>query len=142
MRHALAGLTLVLLLNAVAAGQDDSGDKKRAGSVPTNPISGKQLYTSYCSMCHGSDAKGGGPFSPQLKVWPPDLTLLAKKNDGVYPSLHMAEVIGGEFGTPAHGSREMPVWGPVFRSMAHGHQDNAQRRIDNLVKYIALLQQK
>ncbi len=141
MRHALKGLTLILLLSAVAAGQQDSGDKKHEKSVPTNPIAGKQLYTSYCSMCHGSEAKGGGPFSPQLKVWPPDLTLLAKKNNGVYPSLHLAEIVDGEFDKPAHGSREMPVWGPVFRSMAHGHQDSAQRRIDNLVKYIESLQQ-
>jgi mono/diheme cytochrome c family protein len=146
MRHALKGLTLtlplLLLLGAVTAGQEDSGGKKRAGTGPANPISGKQLYTSYCSMCHGSDAKGGGPYSPQLKVWPPDLTLLARKNNGVYPSLHLAEVIGGEFDKPSHGSREMPVWGPVFRSMAHGRQDSAQRRIDNLVKYIETLQQK
>jgi len=93
-------------------------------------------------MCHGSDAKGGGPFSPQLKTWPPDLTQLKKKNHGVYPSLHIAEVIDGEFDRPAHGSREMPVWGPVFRSVAHGRGDSAQRRIDNLVKYLESLQEE
>ena len=134
MRHTLQNVIVVLLLGAFAAGQQNSS--------PAGPMSGKQLYASYCGLCHGADAKGGGPFSPQLKVWPPDLTQLAKKNGGTFPSLHIAEIIGGEFDKPSHGSREMPVWGPVFRSMAHGRKDSAQRRIDSLVKYLESLQQK
>jgi hypothetical protein len=30
----------------------------------------------------------------------------------------------------------------VFRSMAHGHNDNAQLRINSIVKYVESLQQK
>jgi mono/diheme cytochrome c family protein len=105
-------------------------------------ISGKQLYSSYCALCHGPEGKGGGPFSPQLKVWPPDLTQLAKKNHGTYPEMRVTEAIDGEFGKPSHGSTEMPIWGPVFRSMAHGHKDSAQVRINSLVKYVESLQEK
>jgi len=141
MHCTLKGLIVAVLFGAVAAGQPDQPGTKAEISAP-HAMSGKQLYISYCGMCHGSDAKGGGPFSPQLKTWPPDLTQMAKKNGGVFPSLHVAEVIDGEFDKPAHGSREMPVWGPVFRSIAHGRQDSAQRRIDNLVKYVESLQQK
>jgi hypothetical protein len=72
----------------------------------------------------------------------PDLTVLAKKNNGVFPAMHVSEVIDGEFEKPAHGSKEMPVWGPVFRSLAHGRNDSAQRRINHLVKYLESLQQK
>jgi len=117
-----------------------AGQSGKAASV--DPISGKQLYNSYCALCHGPDGKGGGPFSPQLKVWPPDLTQLAKKNHGIYPEMRVTEAIDGEFGKPSHGSAEMPIWGPVFRSMAHGHQDSAHFRISNLVKYIGSIQEK
>ncbi len=119
-----------------AAAQGDNN------AASTDLISGKQLYSSYCALCHGPEGKGGGPFSPQLKVWPPDLTQLAKKNHGTYPEMRVTEAIDGEFGKPSHGSTEMPVWGPVFRSMAHGHKDSAQVRITSLVKYVESIQEK
>jgi mono/diheme cytochrome c family protein len=131
-----------MLLGILAAAQQPGAETKAATSAKTEPVSGKQLYVSYCSMCHGADAKGGGPFSPQLKVWPPGLIQLAKKNGGTYPAMRVAEAIDGEFGKPAHGSKEMPIWGPVFRSMAHGHDDSAQLRINRVVKYLETLQEK
>jgi mono/diheme cytochrome c family protein len=143
MRHTLKGVLVILLFSALAAGQQTGAETKSAAPSKNEPLSGKQLYVSYCAMCHGTDAKGGGPFSPQLKVWPPDLTQLAKKNNGTYPAMRVSEMIDGEFGkAAAHGSHEMPIWGPVFRSMAHGHSDNAQGRIHNVVKYLESLQQK
>jgi mono/diheme cytochrome c family protein len=135
-------MLLFLLLGALAVGQQAPPPTKSVSPERTRPLSGKQLFTSYCALCHGTDAKGGGPFSPQLKVWPPDLTILAKKNNGVFPTLHVSEIIDGEFDKPAHGSKEMPVWGPVFRSLAQGKKDSAQRRITSLVKYLESLQQK
>ncbi len=137
MRHTITAVLSILLMVMLGVGQQSSQTPSK-----TEPVSGKQLYVSYCSMCHGMDAKGGGAFSPQLKVWPPDLTQLAKKNNSIYPAMRVAESIDGEFGKPSHGSREMPIWGPVFRSMAHGHQDSAQLRINSVVKYLETLQQK
>jgi mono/diheme cytochrome c family protein len=142
MRSTLGSVLIILFLTALAAAQQDRIPKKNAASGKSDSISGKQLYSSYCAMCHGADAKGGGPFSTQLKAWPPDLTQFTKKNNGVFPSMHLSEVIDGEFDKPVHGSKEMPIWGPVFRSMAHGHNDSAQLRINNLVKYLESLQQK
>jgi len=143
MRPTLKGVLVILVFSALAMGQQSGAETKTAAAAKNEPISGKQLYVSYCAMCHGTDAKGGGPFSPQLRTWPPDLTQLAKKNNGTYPAMHVAEMVDGEFGkASAHGSREMPIWGPVFRSMAHGHNDNAQLRINSLVKYVESLQQK
>jgi len=142
MRQTLQGVLVILMFGALAVGQQ-SGAETRSAPARVEPISGKQLYVSYCAMCHGADARGGGPFSPQLKVWPPDLTQLAKKNDGTYPAMRVSEMIDGEFSkAQAHGSREMPIWGPVFRSMAHGHSDSAQLRISSVVKYLESLQQK
>jgi len=143
MRQMLKGVLVILVLSALASGQQAGGEAKSVAPATSEPISGRQLYISYCAMCHGTDAKGGGPFSPQLKVWPPDLTQLAKKNNGTYPAMRVSEMIDGEFGkSSTHGSREMPIWGPVFRSMAHGHNDNAQLRISSIVKYLESLQQK
>ena len=140
MRHKLMAVVVVLVV-AVAAGQAQAGSKTGA-AANTEPVTGKQLFNSYCALCHGTDAKGGGPFATQLKVWPPDLTQLAKKNHGEYPAMHVQEAIDGEYGKASHGTEEMPIWGPVFRSMAHGKKDSAQLRINGLVKYIESLQEK
>jgi len=140
MRRKLATVILLLLVTVVAAQARAGGKGETAAN--TEPITGKQLYNSYCALCHAPDAKGGGPFSSQLKVWPPNLTLLAKKNNGVFPTMHVQEAIDGEFGKPSHGTAEMPIWGPVFRSMAHGKKDSAQLRINSLVKYLESLQEK
>lgn len=141
MRRTIRGACVILLFCAMAVGQQAGNEKKNASPGKSETISGKQLYSSYCALCHGTEAKGSGPFSPQLKVWPPDLTQLARNNHGVFPAMRVAEVIDGEFDKPAHGSREMPIWGPVFRSMAHGRKDSAHLRINNLVKYLESLQQ-
>jgi hypothetical protein len=51
-------------------------------------------------------------------------------------------VIKGDSMLAAHGSKEMPVWGPVFLHLS-GHDTAAmQLRVRNLVKYIQSMQQK
>src|SRR5208282_2229771 len=100
---------LILVLCGIAAAQSGTKTEPAANA---EPLSGKQLYGSYCALCHGSDGKGGGPFATQLKAWPPDLTQLAKKNNGVFPEMHVEEAVDGEFGKPARGTKEMPIWGP------------------------------
>ena len=72
---------------------------------------GKSEFRSSCASCHGTDAKGKGPVSDQLKIPPPDLTMLAKNNNGVFPTNAVYETIDGLKTIPAHGTREMPIWG-------------------------------
>jgi mono/diheme cytochrome c family protein len=72
---------------------------------------GKSEYQSSCETCHGADGKGRGPLSAQLKVPPADLTVLAKKNNGVFPVMHVYEVIDGRQAILGHGTRDMPIWG-------------------------------
>ncbi len=143
MRRKLSSVSVVVLVLIVMMSWGRTASAAQTGvNANADSLSGKQLYTSYCALCHGSDGKGGGPFSPQLKVWPPDLTQMARKNHGAFPEMRVRESIDGEFSKPSHGSAEMPIWGPVFRSMAHGHKDSAQVRINNLVKYLELIQEK
>jgi mono/diheme cytochrome c family protein len=147
MRRCLIDLFILLLCalaTCAASGQTGAQPVPSSGASASSidPTSGKQLYTAYCALCHGPDGKGGGPFSPQLKVAPPDLTQLLKNNHGLYPEMRVTASIDGEFGKPSHGSQEMPIWGPVFRSMAHGRKDSAQVRINNLVRYLETIQEK
>ena len=136
----LKAVFLLVLCSSFVVGQQAVPSQDTSGPAKIPSISGKTLYATHCALCHGADGKGGGAFSSQLKIQPPDLSQLAKKNHGVFPSMHVAETIDGEFAPPAHGSREMPIWGPVFRSMAHGKSDSALRRINNLVNYLGSLQ--
>ena len=75
---------------------------------------GRAEYFSSCASCHGADAKGGGPVGSVLKQRPTDLTLLAKKNGGVFPLDRIYRVIDGREEISGHGSRDMPIWGYRF----------------------------
>jgi mono/diheme cytochrome c family protein len=72
---------------------------------------GKTAYLSSCAPCHGTDAKGGGTLAFVYKLRMPDLTVIAKRNDGRYPARGVSEVIDGMKLVEAHGTREMPIWG-------------------------------
>lgn len=124
--------------------QDQSTEKviKHVPVKPTSPASGEEMYVNYCAVCHGRDGKGGGPAASALKTTPTDLTKLAASNDGKYPSMHVSSVIRGEANLPAHGSKDMPVWGPLFWRMSQGHEGEVQQRIANLNSYIESLQGK
>jgi len=134
-------LAAFLLVCSLGAGAQDK-EIKRAPVRPTSAASGKEMFVSYCAVCHGRDGKGGGPAAAALKVPPADLTVLSQKNGGKFPSAHVASVLGGEADLSAHGNREMPVWGPVFRGMSHGNAGEVQQRIANLTEFIASLQAK
>ena len=108
----------------------------------SSPASGPEMYTSYCAVCHGVDGKGNGPAAEALKVPPPDLTTLTKRNGGKYPSDHVTSAIRGDLRLAAHGSKEMPVWGDLFWGMSEGHSSEVQLRVTNLNKYIGSLQAK
>jgi hypothetical protein len=79
-----------------------------------DPDVGQVEYRSSCAPCHGIDGKGDGPVSKAMKTRPADLTVLAKKNKGVFPVNSVYRTIDGRDPVAGHGSREMPVWGYRF----------------------------
>jgi hypothetical protein len=54
----------------------------------------------------------------------------------------VTSAIQGDVRLPAHGSKEMPVWGVPFWSLSQGHSSEVQLRVTNLSKYIESLQEK
>src|SRR5579862_8237910 len=103
---------------AISAGatnaQTKSGNQKDYERLIYS-VKGPDLYRAHCAACHGSDGKGGGPTASSLRVKPADLTLLSKNNTGKFPTDRIQKIISGDAPTLlSHGSREMPVWGPIF----------------------------
>ena len=108
----------------------------------TPPSSGKGMYLAYCASCHGKDGKGAGPAASAVKIAPVDLTVLAARNGGIFPENHVAQTIRGDSNTPSHGSKDMPVWGPIFGAIGTKSDGVVQLRVRNLTKYIESLQEK
>jgi mono/diheme cytochrome c family protein len=148
MKSLTGGLLLVAALAlspALLAQSSNSSAKPEIKKTPatyTNPTSGRQMYDAYCASCHGQSGKGDGPAAAALNATPTDLTQLAAKSGGKYPESHVAHVIKGDQAMAAHGSKEMPVWGPVFLSLEQHDPASAQLRMRNLAKYIGSMQQK
>ncbi len=122
--------------------QDQKPEIKHVPATHTSAASGQEMFTHYCAACHGKAGKGDGPAAAALKTPPADLGALAKKNGGKYPALKVASILHGEGDVTAHGTREMPVWGPVFWRMSGGHEAEVQQRISNLNHYLESLQAK
>lgn len=132
-----------LLLAACFASAQEKPVIKKVPVKHTSPASGKEMYTEYCAACHGVDAKGTGPAAPALKTPPPDLTMLAKRSEGgKYPRDRIATILRTGTGVAAHGSSDMPTWGPLFRSLDSTHDATVQLRIKNLNDYLESLQAK
>ena len=139
-------IAVVAMLSAFAVGQaapaPSTPTVKHVPITRTPSTSGKEMFKSYCAVCHGLDGKGAGPAAPAMKTIPTDLTALAKKESGKYPAAHVAAVIRGQAATPSHGSQDMPVWGPLFSSIDQGHEAQVQQRVTNLVDYLETVQVK
>jgi mono/diheme cytochrome c family protein len=143
MRNSILAMTVLLSLLVAGAAQQTL--IKQVPIKPTSWASGQQMYREYCAACHGENAKGGGPAAAACVVKPPDLTILAKRNDGKFPYDYFYSVLqfGRTMPTPAHGSADMPIWLPMFLSLGNAGQEAiAQQRMHNLARYIASLQTK
>jgi mono/diheme cytochrome c family protein len=138
------GVAMLLTLASAqqAATAPSTPTVKHVPSMRAPVNSGKDMFNSYCAVCHGTDAKGAGPAASAMKTNPADLTALAKKSGGKYPASHVATVLRGQSITASHGSQDMPVWGPLFSSISQGHEAQVQQRIANLVDYVETLQTK
>lgn len=137
-------LALVVVLAPVilsgAARQNQTAPNAGEESTPLiRSVEGPDLFRAYCASCHGVSGRGAGPAAPALKAKVPDLTLLARNNGGRFPEAYVRGVIMGDKVVAAHGSREMPIWGPIFHQI-EADVDRGNVRLENLVKYLESIQ--
>jgi mono/diheme cytochrome c family protein len=148
----IAGCLKWVLMSGVAAAI--------AGAAHAQDVDvGKSEFQSSCASCHGADGKGHGPLREQLKTAPPDLTVLAKNNNGVFPAIALYHTIDGSKTVAAHGSREMPIWGERFNPIVslphsvdpsywklagpeHSPEVVVRKRILAVIDYLGRIQQK
>jgi mono/diheme cytochrome c family protein len=141
MKRSIAG---TVLLGAMMVGT--SGIALAAERIDI----GKQEYENNCLTCHGLTGKGDGPYASYLRNAPSDLSLLAKKNKGVFPVARLYEVIDGREDVKGHGPRNMPIWGAAYALKgAQDYRENPQNvefyvraRILALIEYVNRLQVK
>jgi mono/diheme cytochrome c family protein len=112
------------------------------GSEPVRVPSGAETFATHCASCHGPRAEGDGPVAATLSVSVPNLRTLSQRNKGQFPTDAVASYIDGRNLPTAHGTRNMPVWGPVFdttgRLIAGG--ENSTQRIQSVIDYLRGIQ--
>ncbi len=105
--------------------------------------SGMELFGRFCASCHGASGRGDGPVAPALKAVVPDLTAIGAREGG-FPTQRVRDMIDGRAMTPAHGTREMPVWGYEFEARVSEDlpaRATAQNMTDRVVEYLRSIQQ-
>jgi mono/diheme cytochrome c family protein len=128
---------LILALTAVPAHAQPTIKHETAPRIQS--MEGVDTFKAYCVSCHGLQAKGDGPAALALKKVPADLTGIAKRNGGKFSSSDVEGVIMGTNVMAAHGSRDMPIWGPVFQSLAPD-SSVMKLRVTNLINYLKSIQ--
>ncbi len=136
----------VVLVGLVAAAYTPADERSK--SIPQKQqgpliqsLKGVDLFRAYCASCHGTDGKGNGPVAPALNTKVPDLTTIAQRNGGMFPLGRVRKIIAGDEAVVAHGTTEMPVWGPIFHKVEED-RDYGEVRLQNVAGYLASIQQK
>ena len=138
MRHIALYATLLFILCVAGANARPSEDQ----TLPPSYVpSGQLMYQQYCAACHGADARGKGPLRSMLKTPPPDLTQLTRRHLGKFPYDYVSSILRFGPGLPAHGSPDMPTWGPIFGQFDKHNERAVEQRIKNLCDYLASLQE-
>jgi mono/diheme cytochrome c family protein len=130
-----------LCFAATAQAQTTPGTPKieRTTAKPIASVQGVDTFKAYCASCHGPEAKGNGPAAKALSKAPADLTTIVKRK-GSFSQSDVEQVIRGTNEMISHGSREMPIWGPVFDAVNGNDKALVQLRVTNLVNYIKSIQ--
>ncbi|MFN4129825.1 MAG: c-type cytochrome [Paracoccaceae bacterium] len=125
-------LAAISVLGATAALAQDASEEFAVG---------QDEYIAACAACHGEAADGKGEIAIMFKEGVPDLTGIAKRNDGVFPLLKVIQSIDGRAVIRGHGN-PMPMFGQRFRADADsqgamlGGEAIARGRVLELALYI------
>lgn len=93
-------------------------------------------FAAYCAACHGNDGRGGGPLAEGMEPVPADVTLITRRNGGVFPK---AQVMGHIAGYTM-GRSESPM--PQFSDLLEGPQvmfdDGSGQTVPTPARLVAL----
>jgi mono/diheme cytochrome c family protein len=136
--------TLVALLAVASFAEPVRTPAAKRDSPPVDSaFEGAKSYRTYCANCHGPAGAGDGYLADTLAVPPADLTLLAKRNGGVFPAERVAAAIDGRDALREHGRREMPAWGDLLlwpEGDSVALREQVRQRIRELVAHLRTLQ--
>jgi nucleotide-binding universal stress UspA family protein/mono/diheme cytochrome c family protein len=124
------------------------GVTSASAQTPTEPAQtyqqstpGAEVFRTYCATCHGTSARGDGPLASSMRRKPANLTEIAKRNGGLFPTDLVFRTIDGQQPVRGHGGPDMPVWGDAFsKSREAGDKERVKAVIDSLVGYLESIQ--
>ena len=107
----------------------------------TQTTPGAEVFRTYCASCHGSSARGDGPLASSMSKKPANLTEIAKRNGGEFPSELVFKTIDGRQKVRGHGGPDMPEWAEAFsKSREAGDAERVKAVIESLVAYLESIQ--
>ena len=136
VRRVLVAVGVLMFAASVAHAQPQIKKEPIKPVAASNP---QAMFSSYCAPCHGKLGLGDGPAAAALVKKPADLTKIAARNGGTFPDVKVKRYIEGADEVAAHGSRDMPMWGSLFRDL---NRDTAMIRVQALNDYIKGMQTK
>lgn len=131
-RQVIRNIAMVAVVSSLAA---CAGIKF---APPLYALSGKQLYERLCASCHGNEGHGDGPVAPLINIGVPDLTGLAAQAGGQFPTEEVHRIIDGRSDRPAHGARDMPVWGWRLYDLSNPDYAGARADTDALINRLVV----
>ncbi len=103
-------------------------------------------FADYCAGCHGAGGKGDGPAASGLAKKPADLTRLAARNHGAFPTTRVMAQIWGYTGKKGDGV--MPDFSPLMQGEmvpfdgGDGIETPTPIRLVALAQYLETIQRK
>lgn len=136
VRRVLVAAAILMFTASIAGAQPQI---KKEPIKPVSASNAQAMFGSYCAPCHGKLGVGDGPAAAALVKKPADLTKIAARNGGTFPDVKVKRYIEGADEVAAHGSRDMPMWGSLFRDL---DRNTAAIRVQALNDYLKAMQVK
>ena len=114
--------------------------------APRPEAVGQALFDDHCTACHGVSGKGDGPIAADLDRQVPDLTRIAAKNGGTFPTARVMSTIDG-YTRVREGNVTMPEFGAelqagplVLYDTGDGRPSPTPAKLVALAEYIKSIQ--
>ena len=135
----VASILMAGMVHASGAATVHAQASEPAQITQTTP--GGAVFQMYCAGCHGTAARGDGPLARAMTRKPANLTEIARRNGGQFPSDLVFRTIDGRHPVRGHGGPDMPAWADAFsKSREAGDADRVKAVIQSLVDYLDSIQ--